>query len=372
MWQEWLRCMGQRRVALCIPWGETAVPLIYWYGVLAALGIALGALYASKHIEREGDDPDTVWDALLWVLIPALVGARLWYVLTEVLSGSTMFSLSRPLDIINTRLGGMNIFGGALFGALALIIYVRSKKIHGWLLADAALMGLLLGQGIGRFGNFINIEVYGPPTGSTWFGMRVPIEYRLTEFRSLPEDTLFHPTMLYEAFWLLLCFAVLALLFHRYQERFIPGLISGGYFILAGVGRFITEFWRPDQPTIQLPNSGLEISYTRIAALLYVILGILIVLDRLSYVKIPFIGRPPTYKQRLKAYEELLRERRRQERARERERMREERRKERMLRSAKTKAERQANQAQGEEAAADLPLEAAEDAGAVGTAKDAS
>lgn len=328
MWQELLTCMGQRRVALCIPWGGEAVPLVYWYGVLASVGIFLGALYASYHLKLENEDPDTVWDALLWVLIPGLIGGRLWYVLQAVIAGSNAYSLSRPLDIINPRLGGMNIFGAVLFGVIAVLIYARfNKKVKGWLLADAALMGLLIGQGIGRFGNYINEELYGPPTGSSWFGMRIEQMYRLPQFADLPPETRFHPTMIYEAVWLFLCFGVLYFLFRRYQERFIPGMLSGLYLILAGFGRFIMEFWRPDQPTFALGNSGLEVSYSRVVALLFVLIGTIILLDRLGHLRIPFIQRPPTLRQRQAAYQAILTERRRQERAREREKLRAQRRK---------------------------------------------
>ncbi len=333
MWQELLQCMGQRRVALCIPVGGEAVPLVYWYGILAAVGIALGAFYASKHVEIEGDNPDNVWDALLWILIPALVGARLWYVGQALMAGSTAFSLSRPLDIINPRTGGMNIFGGALFGIIALIIYVRTKKINGWLLTDAALLGLLIGQGIGRFGNFINIELYGPPTNSEWFGMLVPEINRLPQFRGLPLDTRFHPTMLYEAAWLFASFGLLYYLFRRNQQNVIQGALTGGYFILAGFGRFVMEFWRPDQPGLML-ESGLFLSYSRIISMFYVIAGVIILLDRMGYLKIPFIGRPQTLKQRQRAFEELQRDKRRQARAREQARLREQRRRERTRRGA--------------------------------------
>ena len=335
MWQQILECMGQRRVALCIPFHGQAVPLIYWYGILASVGIAVGAWLASRHLNEEGEDPDIVWDALLWILIPALLGARLWYVFQAILGGSTAFSLSRPLDIINPRTGGMNIFGGVLFGVIAMIIYIRSKKVNGWVLADGALLGLLVGQGIGRFGNLINIELYGPPTGSARFGLIVPPEYRLSQYASLPAGTRFHPTMMYEALWLFLSFLLLYWLYRRNQERMIHGVLTGGYFILAGFGRFIMEFWRPDQPGITL-QSGLTISYSRILSMVYVLVGIIIALDRLGYLKIPFIARPQTTRQRIQAFEEIQREKRRQERAREKERMREQRRKERERRIAET------------------------------------
>jgi phosphatidylglycerol:prolipoprotein diacylglycerol transferase len=332
MWQQLLDCMGQRRVALCIPWRGEAVPLIFWYGVLAAVGIAIGTYYASKHMEMENEDPDTVWDALLWVLIPALIGARLWYVAQAALGGSTAFSFSRPLEILNPRTGGMNIFGAAIAGVIALIVYVRVTKVDGWALADGALMGLLIGQGIGRFGNFINIELYGPPTGSNWFGMIVPEAYRLAQFRGLPADTRFHPTMLYEAAWLFISFGVLYYLYRRYQKQMIRGALTGGYFILAGFGRFIMEFWRPDQPGIPLDN-GIVLSFSRILSMVYVVIGIVIVLDRYGYVRIPFIERPQSIRKRERWYEEIQKRRRREERARERERIREERRSERHRRA---------------------------------------
>lgn len=333
MWQEWLTCMGQRRVALCIPWGGEAIPLIYWYGVLAAVGIAVGAWYASRHLSKENEDPEIVWDALLWLLIPALLGARLWYVGQAMLAGTGTYSLSDPLSIINPRQGGMNIFGGAIAGLIALLIYVRVKKVNGWVLADAGLMGLLVGQGIGRFGNFINIELYGPPTGSSWWGMRVPSAYRLPQFADLPEDTLFHPTMLYEAFWLFLSFGVLYFLFRRYQKYIIQGALAGSYFILAGIGRFIMEFWRPDQPGIIL-DSGAVFSYSRMLSIFYVIMGIVIVLDRYGYMRIPFINRPPTLRQRERHFEELERQRRIEARRAERERALAERRQTRLRRAS--------------------------------------
>ncbi len=340
MWQELLTCMSARQVALCVPIRGEPFALIYWYGVLASVGIFVGALYASKHVESEGGDPDIVWDALIPLLIAALVGARLWYVLAEVLGGSTAYSFARPLDIINPRGGGMNIFGGAVGGLIALVIYARVKKVDGWLLADAGLMGLLLGQGIGRIGNFINLELYGPPTGSSWFGMKVPFN-RLAEYANLPEDTRFHPTMLYEMFWLFLVFGVLYYLFRRYQSQIVHGIMTGAYLTLAGLGRFVLEFWRPDQPEI---TPG--VSYSRILAMAYVVIGIIILLDRSGNLRIPFINRPQTPRQRQKSYEEILNQRRRLEQARERERMREQRRKERKTQTRQETSEQQQQQQQ--------------------------
>jgi len=344
MWDQLSQCIagGEGRVAFCIPWpnfigGPTLA--IYWYGILASVGIFLGAWYASKHVEAEGGDPDMVWDALLWLLIPALVGARLWYVGQAVLAGSNDFAVTQAADLLkifNSRLGGMNIFGGGAFGLIALVFYARSRKIDGWLLADGALMGLLIGQGIGRLGNFINKELYGPPTGSTWFGITIPADRRIgdyTDMTKYPPNTLFHPTMFYEMIWLFLCFGVIYYLFRRRQEDFIHGLIAGFYLILAGFGRFWVEFLRLDQPS--LPGS--TIHYSQILALLYIAVGIVIVLDRWGYIntyaffKVFFknspIDKPPTRRQRQQQYQAIIADRRRQERATEREKLRSARRK---------------------------------------------
>jgi len=334
MWEQLLQCaaQGSGRVAFCIPWPEAIggpTLSIYWYGILASAGIFAGAFYASKHVERDGGDPDLIWDALLWILVPALVGARLWYVAQAVIGtpygieGFAVTQASDLLKIINSRLGGMNIIGGALFGVVALILYARAKKINGWLLADAAFMGLFIGQAIGRIGNFINHELYGPPTGSATFGILIPQEYRMAEFQNLPAETLFHPTMFYEAAWLVLCFAGLAYIFWRYQDQVIQGVITGWYLILAGFGRFVIEFFRPDQPKIP----GLPISYSQIFVTLWVIAGIVIVLDRLGYMRIPWIARPQTLRQRLQTYQKLQEDRKRQARAAEKEKLRLERRK---------------------------------------------
>jgi phosphatidylglycerol:prolipoprotein diacylglycerol transferase len=352
MWDQLTQCIadGGGRVAFCIPWpdflgGPTLA--IYWYGILASVGIFLGAWYASKHIEMEGDDPDLVWDALLWLLIPALLGARLWYVGQSVLAGSRDFDIVQAADLLkifNSRLGGMNIFGGAIFGLIALIVYSRSRKINGWLLADAGMMGLLIGQAIGRIGNFINKELYGPPTGSTWFGMTVPADRRFGEYQdtaTYPDSTLFHPTMFYEMAWLLLAFGVIYYLFRRSQKDFLHGLITGFYLIASGLGRFIFEFLRMDQP--KLPGS--ELTYSQIFAVLYIAVGVIIVLDRWGYIslnaffKVFFkespVGRPQTRRQRDQAFEALVADRKRQERASERNKVRDERRKQRQARQPK-------------------------------------
>jgi phosphatidylglycerol:prolipoprotein diacylglycerol transferase len=333
MWQQLATCAAPPHIAFCIPWFGGSTVEIYWYGILAAVGIFVGAFYAAKHVEMEGGDPDWVWDALLWVLLAGLLGARLTYVVAENITAAgagqpVPYPLSDPINLLNPRGGGLNIFGGAVAGAIVLYIYSRMRhEIDMWLMADAGLLGLLLGQGIGRFGNLINREWFGGPTGSPVWGILIPLEnpYRPA---GVPADARFHPLMLYEAFWLFLVFAVLYNIFRRNQPRMVRGTLTGAYLALAGVGRFLVEFWRVGQPTITF-SGGLTVNTGHLFAMLYVVVGLIILLDRTGYLRIPFIKRPATRRQREQQYQEILTQRRRRERALEQQQLREQRKRER-------------------------------------------
>jgi len=363
MWQQLVECAADRQVAFCIPLPEAiggpAFP-IFWYGILAALGILVGATYARWHVDREGEDPDLIWDLMLWVLPMGLLGGRLWYVGQAVLiDGSTAYSFSRPFEIIWPRFGGMNIIGGALFAVIGALIFFRIRKgINTWVIADAGLMGLFIGHAIGRIGNLVNIELYGPPTGSDTFGILVPAEHRLAQFAALPPETRFHPTMLYEAAWLTLCFGVLVYLFWRYQEKFKPGIFTALYLTLAGFGRFFFEFYRPDQPRLDrfvTPGTFLAtLSFSQFMSVLYFLVGLILLFNRLGQVRLRFIGigEPVSDREREKHLEAVGRERRRRERTREREKAREERRRSRARQreEAKERLAADSNSSTGEEA----------------------
>ncbi len=202
--------------------------------------------------------PEHVWNALIWILILGLIGARLYHVLTPSPSMAALGIYSPldyfrdPIQLINFRGGGLGIFGGLIGGLLGLVIYTRRARIPflGW--ADLAVVGLALGQAVGRWGNFFNQELYGRPTNLPWAVHIDPI-YRLPDYVSFER---FHPAFLYESLWSLATFFVLYRLTRRYSERLLPGEMMGLYLIAYAVGRSLLELVRLDSRVI--PFFGVE------------------------------------------------------------------------------------------------------------------
>ncbi|MBN1230887.1 MAG: prolipoprotein diacylglyceryl transferase [Anaerolineales bacterium] len=258
---------------------------VRWYGLLVGLGIFIAAWVAAIEVKRCGEDEDHLWDAMLILVIAGIIGARLWYVVNSIAGGSKYY-LENPIQIINTPAGGLHFYGGILFGAIAFIWYARKHKLDLWLFFDAVGPALLLGQAIARPANFINQELYGPPTTLPW-GIKIDAIHRLAPFNDLvlyPESTLFHPTFSYEIIWNVLAAALLVWLARRYAEIMKPGAVFLGWLVLAGVGRVIIETWRPDQPL--LPGTGL--SYTRLVAGLMALAGVVGLLGRYRIINWPF------------------------------------------------------------------------------------
>jgi phosphatidylglycerol:prolipoprotein diacylglycerol transferase len=158
-----------------------------------------------------------------------------------------------------------------------------------WLLLDSVSPSLLIGQAIARPANFINQELYGPPTDLPW-GIPISADHRLPPWHDLslyPEETTrFHPTFAYEMIWNLLAAGLLLWISHRFQDKLKPGALFAGWMILAGLGRFIIEWFRPDQPRVP----GTDISYSRIVSALLAIAGVVMLLIRYEVIRIPFLS----------------------------------------------------------------------------------
>lgn len=217
------------------------------YGIIIALAMICGILMAAHMARKTGLKPDTVWDISIWLIIFSIVGARLYYVI--FMWDSYKDNL---LQIFNLRAGGLAIYGGIIAAVITLLIYCRVKKQNPRLLMDTAAYGLVLGQIIGRWGNFFNREVFGRYTDSL-FAMRIPVAMvRPMDITADIEAHMsagtnyiqVHPTFLYEGLWNLALLIVMRLfLKHKKFDGEITLLYFGGY----GIGRAWIEAIRTDQ-----------------------------------------------------------------------------------------------------------------------------
>ncbi len=259
-------------VAFTIPIGD-GFP-IYWYGILVTLGIAIGVWWAAREIARRNQNVDEFFNGLILVIFSGYLFARLTYVTLESFAGRGD-QFDSFFDLINIRSGGINILGGFIGAAIVGWLFIRWRRLNFWHYADVAGPAVLIAQAIGRWGNFINQELYGPPTTLPW-GILIDAQHRLSQYADLPAETRFHPTFLYESLWLLLGFIVLVALNRRFRDRWRAGTLFGLFLIWWGAGRAFLEFFRPDQPTVG--NSA--ITYSFLLALGLALAGLYIVLSR--------------------------------------------------------------------------------------------
>jgi len=249
-----------------------------WYGVLVMFGAVVGAWIAEKEIRRRGENGEAIWDAMIWVLPLGIIGARLWYVVNNILGGSSYY-LDNPAKIFYVWEGGLHIFGGFLLGGIALYLYLTNNKMDIWLFLDSIAPAILIGQALARPANFINQELYGPPTKLMW-GIPIDAQHRLAQFSNLSlypvESTRFHPTFAYEMILNILLGLMLLWIARQYVDKMKPGAIFAGWLICAGLARSFIEFFRPDQPHIG--NSFVTTSM--IVSFLMAITGVVLLLIR--------------------------------------------------------------------------------------------
>ena len=223
---------------------------VHWYGIIIVVAVLVGAYVASLEARRRGQDPDHVWNALLLCLILGIIGARLYHVFSSPRGGMLGWDYYRqnPIAILQIWHGGLAIYGAVAGGILAVYIYARLNKLSFLQWVDIGTPGLILAQVIGRWGNFVNQELYGPPTSLPW-GITIGIPYRIPPYNDLtvyPADTRFHPTFLYESLWNLLGFLLLMYVARRYADRLLDGDVLCLYAIWYPVGRIFVEALRPD------------------------------------------------------------------------------------------------------------------------------
>ncbi len=241
---------------------------LHWYGVCIVGGAVVAAWVSSLYAARAGDDPDHVWNILAWSLIVGIIGARLYHVFSSPADGlGWAYYRQYPLEIIKFWDGGfqgLGIYGGLAGGALAIFLYCRANRISTLRFLDYIAPNVLVAQALGRMGNFINQELYGPSTDLPWafhinptYPCQLPPNLpaniqpcgtsNLTEAaRQWYATNGFHPTFFYEALWNLVLFAVLALIIRRYGARLRRGDGVLLYLIAYPLGRFWVEMFRPD------------------------------------------------------------------------------------------------------------------------------
>jgi len=228
------------------------------YGVIIGLGFFLALILISKIAGATGQNPDTYWDVATFVIVFSIIGARIYYVFF-----AWDYYKDNPISVFNIRNGGLAIYGGVIAGFLTAFIYCRIKKVNFFLLTDTIMPGLLLGQVMGRWGNFTNREAFGEYTDNL-FAMRLPVEAvrsgEITELMKahMVEGTNYiqvSPTFLYESMWNL-CLLIIVLLYikHKKFDGEIVLLYLGGY----GLGRFWIEGLRTDQ--LIMHTTGLPVS----------------------------------------------------------------------------------------------------------------
>ena len=244
---------------------------IAFYGLIIGIGVMAGLLTAVQIAKRTGQNPDDYWDFSIWAVLFSVIGARLYYV-----AFSWEDYKDNLLNIFKLRSGGLAIYGGVIAAFITLFVWCRIKKKNPLLIGDTAMPGLILGQAIGRWGNFMNREVFGDYYNGL-FSMQIPISNvrdrsDITEniASHIPEGANYinvHPTFLYESVWNLFIFVLL--LIYRKHKKFdgeLCLLYLGGY----GLGRFIIEGIRTD--TLLIPGTTLPVS--QVLALVMVIFAI--------------------------------------------------------------------------------------------------
>ena len=227
---------------------------IYWYGLIIATGFLLAVAFGLWKCREFGLDPDTITDAIFVVVPSAIIGARAYYVIFNpqiCFDADGSFSFLRMIAFWD---GGLAIYGGIIGTVISALIFCKVRKVDFWSGMDITVYGLLIGQLIGRWGNFVNVEAYGGVTSLPWRMCSESIANELWRdgllesqemYQSILDGTLgVHPTFLYESLWNLLGFVILLVLMKK--GRKFNGQMFLSYVIWYGLGRAVIEGLRTD------------------------------------------------------------------------------------------------------------------------------
>ena len=236
---------------------------IYWYGIIIASGLLLAVGYAMKTAPRYNVNASKLINCVLVGIITGIVGARLYFCFFQ-----WDYYSKNPVEILHINNGGLAIYGGIIGSMIGGLIIVKIQKMKVMPVLDIAMISFLIGQGIGRWGNFMNQEAYGTPTDLPW-GM-------MSEGTNM---VAVHPCFLYESIWCLLGFVLLHF-YGKYKQKY-AGQIFYMYLVWYGFERMIVEGLRTDSLYLPFSPFGFDIRVSQLLSLLIFLIGIiLLILNR--------------------------------------------------------------------------------------------
>lgn len=241
---------------------------LQWYGIFIVGGAVIAAWLSARNAERAGENPDHIWNLLAWTLILGIIGARLYHVFSSPADAQGWsYYRENPIEIINFWEGGfrgLGIYGGIIGGIVAIVLYTKLNKLNFLNYLDYIAPNVLVAQAIGRMGNFVNQELYGPATDLPWaFHINpafpcqrpptAPPDVGICGTGALSQTTVewyatngFHPTFFYEAIWNLLMFGLLFFIYRQFGQKLRQGDGALLYLIAYPLGRLWVEAFRPD------------------------------------------------------------------------------------------------------------------------------
>ena len=210
---------------------------IYWYSICIIVGMIIGMTLVYKEAKKKKINEDLITDLIFNTIIWAVIGARLYYVVFNL-----DYYLNHFGEIFEIWNGGLAIHGGILFGAVYVLYFTKTRKIHTLKIMDICTVGLIIGQIVGRWGNFFNQEAYGPVVSLSTLE-KLPLPQFIIDGMYI-DGNYHHPTFLYESLWNLIGFCLL--MFFRRFKYLKEGQLTGFYLMWYSLGRFFIESLRTD------------------------------------------------------------------------------------------------------------------------------